>query len=228
MALTNDDITSITRRHFHPKMVDNIFASNAGLQRAKKKWYKSLDGGTKIVVPLAYATNSSVQWYTGGTLNVTSNSKKASAEFEWKRGHAAIVIDGLDELKNSGDKAVISHVRTEVQLAEKTLSNHLGGALFSDATGTHADGIVGFKSMVLASGTYGIIARASNSWWNAQVDSTTTTLSIAKLQSLFGDCTVDNDKPSVIFTTQDNYDDLYALIQPQQRFGDADTIKAGL
>ena len=227
MALTNNDIDSITQKYFYPKMVDNIFASNAGLQRAKKKWYSSLDGGTKAVIPLAYATNSSVQWYTGGTLNVTSNSKKTSAEFEWKRSQAAIVIDGLDELKNSGDRAVISHVRSEVQLAEKSLANSIGGALFSDGTSTYANAIIGFKAMVAASGTYGIIARASNSWWNAQVDSTTTTLSLAKMQALFGDCTVDNDKPSVIFTTQDSYDDIYGLIQPQQRFGDEDTIKAG-
>jgi hypothetical protein len=227
MPLTNSDIDSITRRYFHPKMQDNIFASNAGLQRAKKKWYGSLDGGTKFVVPLAYATNTSVTRYTGGTLNVTSNSKKTSAEFEWKRYNAAIVIDGLDELKNSGDKAVISHVRSEVQLAEKSLADALGTDLFSNATGTSTDGIIGFKSMVLNSGTYGIIARSSNSWWNAQVDSTTTTLSLTKMQALFGDCTVDNDKPTVIFTTQDSYDDLYGLIQPQQRFGDEETIKAG-
>lgn len=227
MALTNSDIDSITRRYFHPKMVDNIFASNAGLQRAKKKWYSSLDGGTKLVLPLAYATNSSAQRYAGGTLNVASNSKKTSAEFEWKRYQAPIVIDGLDELKNSGDRAVISHVRSEVQLAEKSLANILGTDMFSDGTSASVDGVIGFKAMIKASGTYGIIARASNSWWNAQVDSTTTTLSLAKMQALFGDCTVDNDKPSVIFTTQDSYDDMYGLIQPQQRFGDEETIKAG-
>jgi hypothetical protein len=227
MALTNDDISSITRRFFLPKMVDNIFASNAGLHRAKKKWYTSLSGGTKLIVPLAYASNSSTQWYTGDTLNVTTNSKKTSAEFEWKLANAAIVISGLDEIKNSGDSAVISHVRTEVQLAEKSLADKIGGAMFSNATGTHADGIIGFKSMILNSGTYGIIARSSNSWWNAQVDSTATTLSLAKMQALFGDCTVDNDRPTVIFTTQDSYDDLYGLLQPQQRFGDEDTIKAG-
>jgi hypothetical protein len=227
MALTNDDLTSITHRVFLPKMVDNIFNSNAGLQRARKKWYSSLDAGLKLVVPLAYATNSSAQRYSGGTLNVSSNSKKTSAEFEWKRYHAPIVIDGLDEMKNGGDKAVISHVRSEVQLAEKSVANLMGTDLFSDGTGTSDKGIIGFKQMVLNSGTYGIIARASNSWWNAQVDSTTTALTLSKAQALFGDCTVDNDKPSVIFTTQDIYDDFYALIQPQQRFGDEETIKAG-
>ncbi len=36
MALTYDDITAITRKNFIPIMSDNIFSSNAGLQRAKK------------------------------------------------------------------------------------------------------------------------------------------------------------------------------------------------
>lgn len=225
MALTNDDISSVTKRYFFPKMVDNIFASNAGLQRAKKKWYDKISGGTKGIVPLLYATNSGAERQVGGTLNVTSNSKITSAEFEWKRYHAPIVIDGLDELKNGGDAQVISFVKTQVQAAEKSLANLMGTDLFSD--GTTAGSLIGFKAMIKASGTYGIIDRSSNSWWNAQIDSVTTALSLAKMQSLYGDCTVDNDKPTVIFSTQNIYDDLYGLIQPQQRFGDEDTIKAG-
>ena len=225
MAITNDEITSTTRRYFMPILVDNIFNSNPALHRAKKKWMSKISGGTKAVVPLAYATTSGAERQIGGTLNVTANSQITSAEFDWKRYHAPVVIDGLDELKNSGDAQVINHVKAKVQLAEKSLSDILGTDLFAD--GTTSGSIVGFKAMVLDSGTYGIIARASNSWWNAQVDSTTTTLTLPKMQALFGDCTVDSDRPTVIFTTQDLYDDAYGLIQPQQRFGDAETIKAG-
>jgi hypothetical protein len=59
------------------------------------------------------------------------------------------------------------------------------------------------------------------------VDSTTTALTLPTLQALYGDCSIDSDKPTVIFTTQNIFDDMYGLIQPQQRFGDEDSIKAG-
>lgn len=226
MAVTNDQLTSTTRRHWIPNMKDNIFNSNALLQRAKKKWYESVSGGTKIMVPLAYATTSNFEWYTGSsTLNVTSNDQMTSAEFEWKQAKASIVIAGTDELKNSGDAQVINMLKAQVQMAEKSLSDQLGTGLFNAGSTTNA--IIGLRAMVLNSGTYGIIARASNSWWNAQIDSSTTTLSIPKAQALFGDCTVDNDRPTVIVTTQNMYDDFYALVQPQQRFSDAETLKAG-
>jgi hypothetical protein len=207
-------------------MVDNIFASNALLQRAKKKWYESVPGGTKIMQPLAYATTSNFEWYTGGsTLNVSSNEQMTSAEFEWKQCKASIVINGTDELKNSGDAQVVNMLKAEVQMAEKSLSDQLGTGLFNAGNTTNA--IIGLRAMVLNSGTYGIISRTSNSWWNAQIDSTTTALSLAKAQALYGDCSVDSDRPTVIVTTQNTYDDFYALIQPQQRFGDEETVKAG-
>ncbi len=225
MALSIDDITSITQDAYIPVMVDNIFNSNAGLHRAKKKWYKPQNGGTSIKQPLLYALNSSAQRQTSSSLSVTSNSKKTAADYAWKRLEAPIVIDGLDTIKNSGDAAVLSHVKTEVQTAEKSLANLLGTDLFGD--GSTAGSIMGFKLGTAITGTLGGIAKATYSWWQGQVDSTTSSLSLAKMQSLYGDCTVDSDKPTVIFTTQDIYDDLYALIQPQQRFSDGDTIKAG-
>jgi hypothetical protein len=78
-----------------------------------------------------------------------------------------------------------------------------------------------------SAGTYGGISRTSYSWWAAQEDSTTTALTIPTLQALMGDCTVGNDRPTVITTSQNSYDTIFGLLQPQQRFMDADTAKAG-
>lgn len=226
MALSYDDITAVTQEYIEPKMYDNIFASNAGLSRAKSKgWYNKIGGGTKVLTPLLYATNSQGGWYSTSTLAVTTNAKKTAAEYEWKRLQKPIVVDGLDELKNSGEAQIIDHVKTEVQIASKSAANDMGDALFND--GSTAAEIQGIKLGCAATGTCGGLAKATYSWWQGQVDSSTTSLSLSKMQSLFGDCSQDADRPSVIFTHQDRYDDVYGLLQPQQRFGDADTMKAG-
>ena len=226
MALTSE-ISSLTQRYLIPKLVDNIFESNALFMRAKKgNWYDAVDGGTKITQPLAYATTANAMRYSGNqTLTISDNAQITEAEWEWKEYCVSIPITRVDELKNSGKNAIISHIKSKVQLAEKSLKDLLGTDLFGD--GTTPKSMQGIRLMTAATGTFGNVAKATYSWWSGQVDSTTTALTIASLQSVWGDCTIDNDKPTVCVGTQDEYDDLYANIQPQQRFADEETFKAG-
>jgi len=228
MALPNSNYTnlsSITNELFLPKMVDQIFNSNALFARWKKKIVKK-DGGLKIVQPLLYATTTATGWYSGAdTLDITPNEKRTAAEFEWKYAHASLTITRQDELVNSGTSQIIDHVRTEVQVAEKTLSNSLGTALFNAGTTTNA--LIGLRLMCQGTGyTYGNISKTTYSWWRSSVF-TDTVLTLPILNGAFGDLTIDSDGPSVIVTTQDILDDYCNLLQPQQRFADSKTADAG-
>lgn len=224
MALTGE-VSSLTHKYLIPKLVDNIFDSNVLLQRAKKKgWYELIDGGTQVSQPLAYAQATAAGWYTGNqTLNIDDTTQITEATWDWAQAYASINITRIDELKNSGKSAIINRVKAKVQLAEKTLKDTLGTSLFGDGT----TGIEGLRLICAATGTHGNIAKGTYSWWQANVDSTTTVLTPASLQSLLGDCTIDADMPTVIVVTQDEFDDLWAAIQPQQRFADEETLKAG-
>jgi len=226
MALTSE-ISALTQKYLIPKLVDNIFASNALFQRAKSKgWYDTLDGGTTINQPLAYAVSGAAGRYSGSqTLDTSDTAQITDAQWDWKEYYASIPITRIDELKNSGKSAVVNHVKSKVQLAEKTLKDTLGTDLFGD--GTTSNSIQGVKLMTAVTGTYGNVAKATYSWWQAQQDTSTTAITPAAFQALMGDCRVDNDKPTVAATTQDVFDDLWASLQPQQRFADEDTLKAG-
>lgn len=226
MALSYSEISAITEKYFVPKLIDNIFTSNILLQRARKKWMKKEDGGERIMVPVMYATTSASGWYSGAdTLDTTANDQITSAEFEWKQAYANITITRLDELKNSGKRAAVNFVKSKVQVAEKTLADNIGTGLYN--LGTDSDAIVGLRLAVDSTGTYGGISRTDYSWWASQEDSSTTALSISALEALYGDCTIGNDMPSVIVTTQDVFDDYFNLLQPQQRFQDSKTANAG-
>lgn len=176
--------------------------------------------------PILYATTTAAGWYNGtDTLSTTANDQVTAAE--WTRAHiyANITVTHTDELQNSGDSQIIEFVRSKVQAAEMTLADTMGTAIFNLGTDTKA--IIGLRLAVDSTGTYGGISRSDYSWWAAQEDGTTTTLTLAALQSLYGDCTVGNDKPSVEITTQDLYDAYVNLLTPQQRFVDEDTAKGG-
>ena len=227
MALTYNDLSSITQDFFVPKMIDNIFDSNPLLQRLRKSHYEKLSGGLKVRQPVLYAATSSSGWYTGqDTLATTDNQQFTDAEFDWKQIYGNITITGLDELKNGGKEQIISLVKSKVQACEKTVSDSMGTALYNAGTTTNA--LIGLRLALAGSGsTYGGISKTTYSWWRGQVNSTTTVITLSSLEALLNDCTIGSDAPTVILVTRDIYDSIYAAIQPQQRFTDSDTAKAG-
>lgn len=226
MALTYDQITAITRKKFIPKLYDNIFDSNPYLQRIKKKSYVKKDGGERIMVPLLYATTSASGWYADGdTLSTTDNEQMTAAEYLWKMLYANVTIPRLSELKNSGDSQVISLVKSKTQAAEKTMADTMGTGLYN--AGSTVNAIGGLRHLLSTSNTVGGISQSSYSWWQAQVDSTTTTLSLSVMQTQDNACTIGSESPTVIFTTRSLYNSYYALLQPQQRFVDSETAKGG-
>jgi hypothetical protein len=228
MALNWDQITGITSKYFIPKLVDNIFTSNPVLFRLYKKGMK-LTGGTKILAPVIYAATSAAGSYTGsGALTITDNEQITSAEFDWKQYYANITITGLDELKNSGKEAIINFVKSKVQIAEMSLKSAMGTDLYGDGTGGTNTALTGLKLAVDSTGTYGTIARGTYTWWAAQEDSTTTTTSTANMQTMWGLCSIDNDVPTIITTTQSIFNRFFNELTPQQRYTSDDDIgKAG-
>jgi hypothetical protein len=225
MALTYDQITAITEKKFIPKLVDNIFNSNPLLKKLKER-EQSQPGGDKIIVPLNYATVTASDWYQGSeTLSTTDNEVITAAEYDWKQLYANISITRRDELRNMGDAAIINFVKSKVEVAEKTIRDKLATGIYND--GSNAKQIQGLKLICSASNTVGGISQSTYSWWAAQLDSTTTTLTLSAMQGLYGDCGEGTEYPNIVIGDQNMYDRYYSLLQPQQRFADEEMGKGG-
>lgn len=227
MALTYNEISAITEKKFIPKLYDNIFNSNPLIQRLKKKSYEKLDGGERIMVPLNYALISAAGWYQGAdTLDTTANEVMTAAEYVWKQNYVNVTILGSEERKNAGSAQILNLVKNKVKVAEKTMLDAFSTGIYNNGTTTNA--IVGLRSIAASiTSTVGSISQSSYSWWQPQLDSTTTTLTIAAMQARHNLCSVNNDKPSVIATTRTLYNSYYGLLQPQQRFQDGESAKGG-
>lgn len=225
MALTYGQISAITTNKIIPKAVDNIFKSIPLMSRMKKKM-KLEDGGLQIQQPLNYAQASAVQWYQGAdTLDTSDNEVITAAVFDWAQIHATVSVTRRDELKNMGDSGKLNFVKTKVEIAEKSIRDTIATALFN--SGTDPKAIVGARTFGSTSNTYGGLSQSTYSWWQSNVDSTTTTLSLSAMQSSWGSASINGEPPSVVICTQANYDRVYALLQPQQRFMDSETADAG-
>lgn len=226
MALTYDQISAITQKYYIPKLVDNIFDTNPTLKFLKDKSYEKVNGGTSIIVPLNYATNSASGWFSGSeTLDTSDNENITGAEYNWKQIYSNITIRRIDEIKNSGDSAILNFVKSKVQIAEKTLSDNLGTAIFN--TGSDSKAIAGFRHAFANTNVVGGISQSTYSWWGTQKNTSTTTLTLSALQTQYNAATIDNDKPDYISTTRTIYNFYYNLLQPQQRFMDSKMADAG-
>ena len=216
-------ISSITRKYFVPKLADNINDSNVALMKIKKE---SVDGGDDIRVPVRYKRGVQENYSGTALLDTSYVAKKTALIFEWKQKNFPIVISGLDELKNAGNAKVVDHVRSEVQAAQEDAEDSFATGLYS--AGTDSEEMVGARVWLSTSNTYGGISQSTESWLQAQIDSTTTTISLAKMQERYEACK-QNGKgaPTLITTTETEFNKVWGLIQPQQRFSDGDTAKAG-
>lgn len=227
MALSLDQLSATTQSKFIPKMVDNIFDSDPFLNRLKKKGrYQKIDGGLDVNFPLMYALTASAGWYNGAeTLQTSDNEQFTAATYQWKQAYANITIVRKEELQNMGDRQVLDLVKQKVMAAEKTLKDYLQDGLFHD--GSNPKSIVGLQTFVSTSKVVGGIPQADYSWWQSNVDGATTTLTIPAMDTLFTDCTINEESPTLGLATRANWNRYHALLQPQQRFTDAETAKGG-
>jgi len=253
MALDYDSLSAITKDKFLPVLVDNIFNSNVLTFKLLKNAEK-LDGGKKIITPLEYGKNSAQGFYSGyDVLDTTPSDPITSAEWNWKQAYATMTISGEEELKNAGDSQVLSLLKSKMKNAEKSLKDLFGDKLFNTgAVGSNDITSLAYSSasdgtednhIIGADRTLGGIDSATYSWWDSQEliggdgsptwDEVTTitngqSLIAKKMTQMYGSCTIDNDSPDLIVTTQVIYDAYESALQPNKRFeGDAKLVDAG-
>jgi hypothetical protein len=220
-----DQISAITEKYFVPKLYDNIFKKNPLLMRMEKKVQK-IGGGTKVLIPLNYAQATAVGWFNGSdTLNNTDNDVITSAEFDWKQISASISVARRDELINGGQAAKVDFVKSKMQIAEKSLKDTVATGVWNAGTTTNA--ILGVRSFLSTSNTYGGISQTTYAWHAANIDAATTTQSIAALQTMFSAAQVNGEPVSVIMSGTARYNSYYGQLQPQQRFMDSESAKGG-
>lgn len=225
-----DNVNSLTERRMLPKLTDQIFRSNALMQRLWSKGTK-LDGGAFITQMLAYGEGPGGAFEGLEILDTSEAEQFTTAVFSWKHYYAAITIRRMDELKNRGGAAFARLLTAKMQVAEKTMQNLVGQGIYSDGT-TNAKLITGLRAAVTDATdavTYGGInkATATNSWWQSKIDRTTTVLSVPAMRTLAGLCTEDNETPDLVVTYQAQYDNYYNELQPAQRFADSDLARGG-
>lgn len=180
-----------------------------------------LQGGTQIEVPLLYANFAAGGPYQGfDLLDVSPSDTVKNAAFDWKQYYVPVSVDGLTLIKANSPDAVVNFIEAYFRNAQLAMADNLGTGLWSDAvTNTKAiDGLKGAVDEGTVAATYGGLLRSSNTWWKSNLDSSTTTLTLASMQTMWGNCQEGGRHTTLIATTQANYNRYWALSVGGQAF----------
>lgn len=218
--LGTNELTSLSERFVMPTLTDNVYRSNLLTFRMVMRNKKLVQGGLHVEVPLIYSKMAAGGAYQGyEQLNITPQDVVKSAAFDWKQYYSFVTVDGLTQLRSDSPQAIVNHLVFKFEIAQMDLADKLGDGLWS--TGANPKELDGVQGAVDDGGvlvTYGGLSRTTNTWWRSQDDSTTTILSFPAMQSMFGNCTEGGRHPTLIVTTQANYNRYVALNSGGQAF----------
>jgi len=211
--LGSNVVTSIARRYILPEVVDNIYGRNLMFFRLNQANKRIVRGGTQIEVPLMYDTFAAGGTYSGfEELTIAPSDTVKNGAWDWKQYYVPVAVDGLTLIKTDSPEAIADFIRLYFAQAEMEMSRLLGAGVWSTGTDTKAiDGIPTAVDDGTVTGTYGGLSRTTNTWWKSQYDGSTTTLTTTAMQTMFGNCSQGGRHPTVIVTTQTNYNRYWAL-----------------
>ncbi len=131
-----DDITATTIENRSGELADNVSTNTALLSRMRKRGnVRLVSGGDVILQELAYAENGNFIRYSGlETLPIAEQDEFSAAQFAWKQAAVAVVMSGLDELKNSGKEKFIDLMEARITNAERTMTNNISSDIYSSGT----------------------------------------------------------------------------------------------
>jgi hypothetical protein len=224
-------VASTLKKYFTDsgKAADNIFKRTAALDWLKNTAKLDTQGGATAVFPLMYRTNGSFQWYSGydALTPVHGEELITAAEFPWKQSAIFIPLSGLEEARNSGDRAVLKLLQTKVDNAESTAAEQFETAFLTyDGTQSSGKAWGGLPSLVEGVGTVGGIDSSTQAYWNGYIP-TTQAYTLSLHSKAYNTVSYGGDMCDFQVTTQTLWETYEGKLQPNQRFMDAKTAESG-
>src|SRR5438876_1166382 len=89
-------VTSVSRRHLHPQVADNVYLSNPVFFRMNSLNKKMLQGGYQIEAPIHYQALAAGGPYSGyDLLDISPSDTVKNAAWDWRQYYVPVSIDNL-------------------------------------------------------------------------------------------------------------------------------------
>jgi len=214
----NDLINSTLDKVIKSTVTDNIFKSNALLDKLKAKGRIIQEtGGLAFAEILLYNPNDTIQFQSiTGIINTNPQQHTERAFYTCKNISGSIVFTVKEELENRGNPRLFDILETKTNAAMSTFVDQIGTSLYGDGTEMNGQSFGGLQLLIADDptiGTVGGIDRATNAWWRNQVKSIgaspTSAQLVTGMTQLMTQCQVQSGKTPDLIITDSNYYNLY-------------------
>jgi len=231
-------ILTATLDYYEDTLADNVFRSNVTLAKLREKGnITEQNGGTRIIQPLMYGRNPTIQSYSGyDKFKVEQSDGISGAVYNWRQIGGSIIISRLEERVNSGEQALFNLLEKKVKQAEMTLQEKVNNQLINsfDEGNAGKDLTPLFKIVdpEPTTGVVGSIDAANHEWWRNRVetsDADSVTDLKQELRTLYNVCSRGglNSRPDLTLTDQITYEQYEDSLDEKQRYVDTDIADLG-
>ena len=221
------ELTAHIRQHYMPVLVDQVFIATPLFARLRAKNQIVIDSGREIVQPFIFDKLVSGSYEYADTFDVSYKKTDDYLTFYWRGVWVNITIDNWTLALNNGVEGVIPLLEAKMHNAETTIIDTLSNWIMTDPSDTKAwDGLWNGCDDGNTYSTYGNVTRTAGFTYgttgyaalNSYIDSTGGLITLERLRYAMGKATVGTRKPDMILCRQNIYDQIWARVQPQQRF----------
>lgn len=219
--LGTDTVSSISRRVILPTITDVAYNGNALFYRLNKANKKQISGGRWVEAGFIASKWANGGWYDGfDELDVSPNDTVINGAWEMKHAYVPISVAGTTLNECNTPEAVINLLELQGKQARMKMADILGDAVHGSAVSNakKVDGLTDIVDNGSVATSYAGLVRASNTFLNAQYDSSTATLTLASLNSMVSSCSFGGHSPTLILSRKEQYNRAWTLLVANQRF----------
>lgn len=223
-------VQTTVQTEYLPYVVDTILNSNVMFQRVvrgSKKW-----SGRTLRVPIKYAKNTTGQSFRGfDTFSVAATDNRQFMEYTPSFYQITCALPG-DELSVADtDSKILDLMKLTIQSDTEDMADDLGTIFYADGTGNGSKDPLGLAALVddgSAVSTIGGLSRSTYTTLQSTVTSSSGTISLAKVDTLWINVTSGAQRPSAIYTTEAVFNFYGQLLRPQERITKDASLMKGI
>ncbi len=226
LSQTMDSLYATTWNSVKKQVTDTIFeATPFFYEMYKAENIEREDGGSFIEEPLMYGTNETVDWFgTAGTIDISNTDPLTTTIWQWRNLAGSVVRLWVDDMANSGMHKKVDLMNAKIENLRLSLINKLETALFTAQTGMAMTGLPDIVEANVSgsqSKTPGGRSKSSYDWWENQYFASTGSFAsygVSDMRTMYNNCSIGNDHPDLILTTQAVFEYYEAEADGLQRF----------